>query len=51
MAGSGGGGVLILLRGFSGKVVNSKGWEEEAQFNIPVPSTRFPAQHTLDYGW
>jgi hypothetical protein len=43
--------VLILLEGFGGEVVNSKGLEEEAQFNIPVPSRRGPAQHTSDYGW
>src|ERR1700710_605279 len=48
--GSGGGGLVILLVGDGGGVVDSKGLEEEAQFNIPVPSRRGPAQHTSDYG-
>jgi hypothetical protein len=44
--------VLLILPGsVGGGVVDSKGLEEEAQFNIPVPSRRGPAQHTLDYGW
>jgi hypothetical protein len=42
--------LLILPGGVGGGVVNSKGLEEEAQFNIPVPSRRGPAQHTSDYG-
>ena len=49
--GSVGGGLVFLPGGDGGGVVNSKGLEEEAQFNIPVPSRRGPAQHTSDYGW
>jgi hypothetical protein len=39
-----------LSGGFGEGVVISKGLEEEAQFNIPVPSRRGPAQHISDYG-
>ena len=49
--GSVGGGRVFLPGGDGGGVVNSKGLEEEAQFNIPVPSRRGPAQHTSDYSW
>ena len=49
--GSGGGGLVILPVGDGGGVVDSKGLEEKAQFNIPVPSRRGPALHTSDYGW
>jgi hypothetical protein len=49
--GSVGGDLLFLPGGDGGEVVNSQGLEEEAQFNIPVPSRRGPAQHTSDYGW
>ena len=49
--GSVGGGLLFLPGGDGRGVVNNKGLEEEAQFNIPVPSRRGPAQHTSDYGW
>ena len=48
---SSGGGLVILPGGDGRGVVDSKGLEEEAQFNIPVPSRRGPAQHTSDYGW
>src|ERR1700709_2848303 len=46
-----GGRLLLLPGGDGGGVVNSKGLEEEAQFNIPVPSRRGAAQHKSDYGW
>jgi hypothetical protein len=49
--GSVGGGLLILPGGDDGGMVDSKGLEEEAQFNIPLPSRRGPAQHTSDYDW
>src|ERR1700709_1761143 len=45
------GGLVFLPGGDGGGVVNSKGLEDEAQFNIPVPSRRGPAQHTSDYEW
>src|ERR1700710_2125386 len=45
------GGLVFLPGGDGGGVVNSNGLEEEAQFNIPVPSRRGPAQHTSDYEW
>jgi hypothetical protein len=41
--GSGGVGLLILPEGDGGGVVDCKELEEEAQFNIPVPSRRGPA--------